>query len=837
MKNLCLCGDWQVTCLSPEKGTFTYTAPVPGCAFTDMQRMGRIEDPFWRFNNQQNGWLEQADFTYVKTFEADAAAPGAYLEFDGLDTFCSVWLNGVKLGEADDMFLRYRFPVGDALRAGENTLEVRFRSAVREVADKPLTAYAFTGERVWIRRMQCTFRWDWVDRFVTCGIFRPVRLCCPGKAELERVYVRTTALDAFGAQVAATMEFAVQGEGAMADITLTGPDGAVLLHKRRLIVEPVMDETVDLPAPQLWWPNGYGSQPLYHWNVQVYDGDLLLGGRDTRFGVRTVRLLQTPDSPGGEWEAKCRKLKEQAYLADTDQNESFSRMTILVNGKPILAKGAAWVPCEPFTSAVRDEKYRELVRLARDAHFNILRVWGGGQFEGDAFFDACDEAGIMISHDFLMACATYPEWDDWFMQHQMDEVEYGAERLRNHACLMFWTGDNENAADGNENMQDYPGRRAAWRAIEPVLKRMDPARPFVPGSPYGGVPNKSQTKGVTHNTFHLGDYGEYALAYRDGKRDMSDYKQFYEGKIARYIAEDPVMGAPQLCSLRRFMNDEDIFGADKACWRFHTKNNPTGVFEKFELFDMTEAYAQGILGAFSGDVDRVFKLQYVEYETVRVTMENIRRNKWFSSAIIYWMFNDCWPASGWSIVDYYALPKAAWYGFARAAKPVIASITEEDGQLCVYVCNDTLQAVNGAARLFVQPTAQAAPRWQYGFDVSVPANSSACVLRVPKGDVAPLLGEDAVLLCELGTNLGADRAFWLPGTLGALRRPSPSVRVLRVTADAVTVCADTYAHAVAFDGEYVFSDNYFSLLPGEEKTVTFRDSYLHEKDGFELLVW
>ena len=197
MTTLSLCGDWQVTCLSPEKGTFAYTAPVPGCAFTDMLRMGRIEDPFWRFNNQQNGWIEQADYTYVKTFTADAAAPGAYLEFDGLDTFCSVWLNGEKLGEADDMFLRYRFPVGEALRAGENTLEVRFRSAVREVADKPLTAYAFTGERVWIRRMQCTFRWDWVDRFVTCGIFKPARLCCPGKAELAVSY---THLDVYKRQ-------------------------------------------------------------------------------------------------------------------------------------------------------------------------------------------------------------------------------------------------------------------------------------------------------------------------------------------------------------------------------------------------------------------------------------------------------------------------------------------------------------------------------------------------------------------------------------------------------------------------------------------------------------
>ena len=845
MRTISLTGQWQGVCHAPS-GSFSYAAAVPGCAYSDMLRIGRIENPFWRMNNQQNNWIEQSDFTFSRSFRLDELSSDAYLEFDGLDTFCSVFLNDVKVGDADDAHLQYRFPVGKVLRMGENTLEVRFRSAVREVEDKPVQGYAFTGERIWIRRMQCTFHWDWVDRFVTCGIFRPCRLCFPGARELESVYVRTKALDAFGAQLGVTLDFKAFDASAVcfAEQEILDPDGIRVWSKKRLIVEDVMDEEIDVPAPQLWWPNGYGVQPLYLYAVKVVtaDGEAICEQK-VRFGIRTIRLLQTEDLPGSAWEKRCLELKEQEYLKDTDQNETFARFTVLVNGQPVLMKGGSWVPCEPFTSQVTDAKYRDLVMLAKEANFTALRIWGGGQFEGDALFDACDEAGILVTHDFLMACATYPEYDeDWFMPHLRAETVYGAARLRNHACLAFWTGDNENAADGNENMEDYPGRRAALRAIQPVLKEMDPARPFVPGSPYGGVPNKSQTRGVTHNTFHLGDYGQYAYDFRQGKHDMSDYRRFYEGKLARYIAEDPIMGAPQLCTLRKFMTDDDIFargeeGAKKEAWRFHTKNNPSGIFATFDLFDMTEAFAEGILGAFSGEIDRLFKLQYLEYEQIRITMENVRRSKWFSSGIIYWMFNDCWPASGWSIVDYYGLPKAAWYSFKRAAAPVIASIGEERNCYEVYVCNDTLKAAAGSARIFVQPASGGSARWSRTLTVNVPANTSQCVMRIPVSEVKPLMSDDALLICELSTQFGRDRAFCVPATPGLLRRPAPKVEVLSLTNDTVTLRADTYAHAVALDGEYVFSDNYFMMLPGEQKEIRFRKARIHEKEGFELLAW
>lgn len=835
MRTQSLCGQWKATCYSPEKGTFSFPGAVPGCAFTDLLANGSLSEPFYRFQNKENRWAEMADYLYETEFTADFTAPDAYLEFEGLDTFCTVELNGRQIGECDDAFLAYRFPVGDALKEGKNHLAVRFRSCVREVADKPLTAHAFTGERVYIRRMQCTFTWDWVDRFVTCGVYRPVRLCAPETAEIESVFVRTDALDQFGALISAELTFAVKGEGAYAHMTLTDPQGCVVWEKNRLIVEPVMDEPISLPHPQLWWPNGYGEQPLYRFEVQVEQDGRVLSRKAENLGIRTLRIVETIDEPGSEWEQLSKRLRSLPQYADTDQNEIFSRFAVVVNGQPILMKGAAWVPCEPFASAETPEKIGELIRLAKEAGMNAIRVWGGGILEQDAFYDACDRCGVLVTQDFLMACATYPEWDaGWFLKRLSQEAQQGVIRLRSHPCLAFWTGDNENAAEGNENMQDYPGRRAALVAMAPVLKQLDPTRPFIPGSPYRGTPNKSQTRGVTHNTFHLGAYGQYALDYAQGKGNMEDYRSFYEGFLARYIAEDPVMGAPMLCSLRRFMSQEDIFGEEKDCWRFHTKNNPSGIFQKFELFDMTEAYASGILGAFTSPEDRVRKLQYMQYENIRVTMENVRRHKWYSSAILYWMYNDCWPASGWSIVDYYAVPKAAYYGFARTAKPVIASIAKEEGQYRVYLCNDSLEDRAGEITLCLTDT-RGQIKWRRHARAKAKANSSQPVFFADAQELDPLFGTDCLLLCDVSESLGGDRALWIPDSIGSLKRPAPQVRVLSRTADSLTLQADSFVLAACMDGEYVFSDNFFPMLPGEQRTVSLRPTLTHRQE--ELLIY
>jgi beta-mannosidase len=456
------------------------------------------------------------------------------------------------------------------------------------------------------------------------------------------------------------------------------PAGNVIYSNKRRIVENYIEETIDIDNAELWYPNGYGQQPLYTLDLKIYkdiNNDSISDSRTVKFGIRTVKILQLPDKEGSEYYEKCLKLKKAPHVSGGnkfwDRNEDFSGFILLINNIPIMCKGANWVPCEPFPSNEADDKITYILNLASSANMNMIRIWGGGIFEKDFFYEECDRLGIMVTQDFLMACGDYPEYDDRFIDNLKKEARHAALRLRSHPCLVWWSGDNENGMAADENMIDYTGRRAALGTIAPILRELDPWRPFLPSSPYKGIPYGSVTKGTTHNTNYIGEWFQY-IRYND----FYNYREYFDNYLSRFCAEGPVMGAPSVTSLRRFMTDEDIFGEDDDIWRYHTKNNPSEAFREFEIFDYLKAISEKLFGVAVNGHDKVFKMQYTEYEWVRISMELYRRNKWFSSGMIYWMLNDCWPASGWALIDYYALPKAGYYAFRRSAKPVICAITK-----------------------------------------------------------------------------------------------------------------------------------------------------------------
>lgn len=820
MKTIDLNGNWLGSGLAPSGETLSFAGRVPGCVHADLLRQGLIPEPFWRFNADDCQWIENWSWSYEREFVLDDFAPGAYLQFDGLDVYCDVYLNGRRVGSADDMFIAHRFAAGEHLRPGKNQIKVIFYSPIALTAGKPRRDAAFTCERLYTRRMQCTYYWDWVNRFVTFGIFRDVKICLPGAADLVDAYVYTRCADDFGAQVGLEMGFDVRGEGAFAHLQILSPEGEALWEKRRLIVEEEMCETVDIENPRLWWPAGSGEQPLYALRVTVEREGRVEDAREIPFGVRTVHILQRRDLPGTPEYEKCLALKNGPHVSgknaswDRNEPEEFSGFTLIVNGRPIFCKGANWVPCEPFPSEESVEKIERLLTLAKEAGMNMIRVWGGGLFERDEFYAACDRLGLMVTQDFLMACGNYPEEEEWFLDHLRREAEGAARRLRNHPSLVWWTGDNENAMAADENMPDYPGRRSALKAIGPVLRRLDPHRDFLPSSPYGGRPNGSITRGTSHNTNYIGELFHY-IRYAD----FYDYTAYFERYLCRFCAEEPIMGAPSVCSLKKFMTEEDIFGDHDEIWRYHTKNNPAEEFREFEIYDYQKATAAKLFGAFASGQDRVFKMQYTQYEWARLTMEQYRREKWFSSGLIYWMLDDCWPATGWALIDYYGVPKAGWYGVKRAAKPVICSIEKREGAYLAWVASDACQAAQGRLTLFVQPFE--GPRQVVAqADFEVPANTSLCALRAPAGDIEPLLNERCLLMCEIEGPGLRDRTFHFEKRPQDLAFPRARVTAKRNEDGSIAVAADCYVHALGLDGDCVFGDNFFTLLPGEARTVT-----------------
>ena len=810
-----LSGIWQCRVTDGAAHDYTIPASVPGCVHTDLQAAGILPDLFWRDHNDLCQWVEDCDVTYTRTFVPETPELPSVITFRGLDTYCEIFLNGMKIGEADDMFIPWTFPA-TGLRAGENTLEVRFRSPIREVKACPKRHGAFTTERINTRRMQCTYGWDWVARFVTMGIWREVTLDVLAADRLEHVYVWTESVNSYAAKVGVKAAFSAVSGDAWAELEITDPDGVCVWKRSRRILattrgasEAELSAFIDLPGAKLWYPMGYGEQPLY--TLRIRTGETV---SETVFGIRTVEILEIEDAPGSPEAEKAAWLKTRTQMQEWDRNEGSSSFILLVNGLRIFCPGANWVPAEPFPSAETPEKFERLARLARDGNVRMLRVWGGGIFEDDAFYSACDRLGILVTQDFLMACGAYPEDEDDFIEKLKREARAGALQLRNHPSLVWWSGDNENAVRGDENMPHYNGRRAALEAIGPVLSALDPHRRFLPSSPYGGVPYASGVRGTTHNTQYLGNFFAWVR-----ENDFTDYRSYFETYLARFCAEQPAMGMPYVSSLRKFLTDADIFGEDTSMSEYHTKNNPG--LGAITLYGYVERLARGMFGEFADGHDRTKKMQLLHTEWVRISLELFRRNAWFSSGIIYWMYNDCWPAANsWSIVDYYCAPKPAYYMFRRCAAPVMSSVTREDGEYRVYVCHTGTDSINVTGRLYVYDIESGAEPWELRTEFFGISNESRCVLRVPEEVLAKRLGSRAVLLWDMETDCGrSDRAFFLPENFGDMQWESGDAEILAEDGETLTVKAPVTIPTLLLDVPYVLDDNSFFMKKGEVRIL------------------
>ncbi|MBQ6471507.1 MAG: hypothetical protein IJJ33_05960 [Victivallales bacterium] len=813
-------GHWKVIGYSPEGKTLELDGLVPGCVHTDLLNAGLLPDLFWRDNAERTRWVETWNWAYEREFTAPAVSPGATLEFEGLDTYCTVCLNGQVVGKADNMFLPHSFPAR-GLKEGANTIRLVFHSPITATNGLPSRPAAFTAERLYTRRLQCTYSWDWVDRFVTMGCFRHVCLHLPERREIADLNVETRAVDGFGALLHCRVAFIGTATDVFCHLTLIAPDGTQVLSKRRRVVEESMTEWLDVENPSLWWPNGYGEQPLYRLTAQLEteSGDTL-ESKSLAVGIRTIRIVQHRDKPGSASFERCQQLKQKPHVSgerafwDRNREDEFSSFTLLVNGVPIFCKGANWVPCEPFPSQETPTKIRCLLEMTRQANANMIRIWGGGLFEQDFFYDECDRLGLLVTQDFLMACGSYPEDDEDFLRQLSLEAEHACRRLRNHACLAWWSGDNENGMGADEDMVVYGGRRAAMRTIAPIIERLDPNRPFLPSSPYKGRPFGSITCGTTHNTNYIGEWFSYIRHH-----DMTDYRSYFENYLSRFCAEGPIMGFDRPSSLHRFMTEEDIYGEDDSMLRFHTKNNPSEVFREFQIYDYLCAIADKLLGTGACAQDRILKRQYVQYEWIRITMEQYRREKWFSSGMIYWMLDDIWPANGWAIVDYYARPKAAWYALRRACARVVASIGKGEGDVVrLFVCVDGRAPAAGKARLFLQPFDSPTPLWSREADYHVEANSSQVVLEV----APPPVGAEAILVAEIAGEDYHDRAWLFESRPQDCRFPGVAPKVVAADEASITLQATQYVHAVELDGDCFFEDNFFSMLPGETRVIHYR---------------
>lgn len=796
MKKIYLHDGWT---LYNEK-TGKLSATVPGCVHTDLLAHKVIDDPFYRDNSLGCQWIENEDWSYSTTFDAELGE--ASLVFEGLDTYTDIYLNGERLGGTDNMFIPHAFDVTGKLKSENNVLEVRFRSPIKEVEGCPQRSGAFTTERINTRRIQCTYSWDWCERLVTCGIYRPVYLSYKNGIDVKDVFVCTDSIDRFSAQLYVEIEFENTGKGEVATLEIIAPDGKTVAQTAFFADLPKFIRRIDVPSPELWYPAGYGDQPLY--TIRVSVGENLL---ERTFGIRTVKIVQLTDPEGSEYREKA------LAIAVTDQGKRYSHnsktsgFAVIVNGEQVFCRGGNWVPCEPFPSAETDEKIRFLVKKAREMGANFLRVWGGGLFEKEAFYDECDRQGILVAQDFLMACGIYPEYEDWFINALKRESEFAVRYLRNHPCLAWWHGDNENATLGNDLLPDYFGRRSALLGLADAIYTLD-RRPFLLSSPFGGDVYASLTAGTAHITNYLGGIFVYFT-----NESCTDYKEYFSVLIGRFVSEDGTFGASGRSSMLRFMTEDDLLNDEsEEMILFHTKNNP-GLHR--HLFYNCRDFAEKILGKFENGEDKFFKYKYIQYEWVRVVFENHRRNMGYSNGLVFWMFNDCWPAAlGWSFVDYYRMPKASYYSFNRLSAPVVTSVDVKDGKYFLYISADKESvSVKSSTTAYLLKNGKVVNTCTLTAEHN---GYGATATEIPFGYDA-----DAVIVCDTEWDGGSDRCFYKNGGLEIV--PTDAITVER-NENTITITAKEYVHAVEIECDLTLSDNYFSLMNGESKTISLPES-------------
>ena len=784
-------GRWEVLGFAPGEvePRLALSGQVPGQVHVDLAAEGIIPDPFWRDQAEQCQWVETWEWRYRRTFHVSAGLLTGWdvLQFEGLDTFAEVFLNGRRLGQAANMFVPHWFEVGGLVEEGENRVEVCFAPPARALADRPMDGYpsCFSSDRVYARKMQCSYGWDWVHRFVTAGIWRPVQLACYDRARIDDVFVQTTKLDDDWALL--NCELTVErrtNEAVVAHVDILDPLGRCISSHLMDVLQPTLRFPVSIQQPDLWWPNGSGGQPLYACRVRLTGPeDAELDTRTVSFGIRTVEIEQIPDKRG-------------------------SSFAFRVNGERIFARGGNWVPADAFPARLTKARYSRLLGLARDAHVNMLRAWGGGIYEPEPFWQACNRMGIMVIQDFLLACAQYPEQDPGFLEMLRGEFRQAIRALRNHPALVLWSGNNELGMNSDPDT-DFCGRRIAQEVSEPLCRELDPTRPYLPTSPYGGSPNNSADAGDCHRS-----------AWYDGefqRSSMRDYRRRIARFSGRFLSESAVPGAPPLRSLLKFMAAEDLVDPEAVMWEYRTKDNPYNGIEDLTHFRMLERTAELLFGETLNPHAKVQHMEYVQYEWIRLTTEALRCNR-ACNGLLFWMYNDAWPASGWSVVDYYGFGKAGYYAMKRAFQPVIAALRPSSKGARVSVCNDGRTRVACGVTTRFQPWS-GEPEWVREEEVEVAPGSTVNVVEIPRNDFKG----QGVLVCDVEAGDSRDRAVFYHGMPREMGLPTA---LLRTTAHQgngregfITVGTDCYARVVSLEADLDFSDNYFDLLPGEERTI------------------
>lgn len=784
------------------------SARVPGTVHQDLLDHGRLPDPFYGMNEQKVQWVEKEDWLYRTVFTVTAdqlKSDAAWLTFEGLDTYADVYLNGSLLLKADNMFVGHKLAVKDVLREGENRLMIRFRSPVEETAPQWDTdGFNYPADNdhsekrmsVYTRKAPYSYGWDWGIRLATSGIWRPVKLTFCNGAAIDDFFVRQQEVTEQVAKVDNLLEINnVTSTSKEAQVKVVYAYGEQADTLTRTVVLQPGKNSLSMPAwiekPHLWMPNGWGDPALYTFTATVSVDGKEVASREEAIGLRSIRVVMEDDKDGKSF-----------YFE--------------VNGKPMFAKGSNYIPGDALLPNMTGERYARLFEDIRAANMNMVRVWGGGIYEDDRFYEEADRNGILVWQDFIFACTTYPH-DPTFLKRVSEEAVYNMRRLRNHASLAMWCGNNEiyegmrywgwkdkySPVVWKEMTEGYD---VLFRQLLPELVAAnDPGRFYMHGSPYEANWGRPES-------WKIADSHNWGTWY--GQKPFESL----DTEIPRFMSEYGFQAFPEMKTIRMFASPED-YELESPVMNAHQKAS-IGNF----LIKKTMALYYKVPEKFE---DLIYAGLILQGQGMRHGIEAHRRHRPYCMGSLPWQLNDSWPVVSWSSIDYYGNWKAMHYQIRRAFAPVLVDAIKEGNNLSYYIMSDRLTDEELTLNLELMDFNGKVYRKQK-VDGLLPANTSKLFYQEPVEQA--LAGRDSattfmhmVVKSKKGEVL-SDEIYYFAHPKDQLLPKTPlqwQVKQKKGYCE-VTVKADKLARDIFIEVPVQgvrFSDNFFDLLPGQKKKV------------------
>ena len=809
MIQLTLNGTWKMrNCNTSE----WIEGSVPGSVFCDLINAGKIEDPYYRDNASAAFALPEFDYEYGRSFvvgEELLSCEKILLCCEGLDTLAKVYINGRLLAETNDMHRTYEFDVRDVIHAGENVINIIFLSPSNYVRKmdriKPLAEA--TGQSTpgypHLRKAHSMFGWDSEPEIPDSGIWRDISIKGFDSARIDHIYTRQKHEDG---RVTVNAEIALErwyNGDLEIDASILTPKGrelkaAVTVSGSKAVVSLPIDD------PQLWWPNGFGEQPLYEMTVVLKKGAKVLDEKRLTIGLRTFKVRMEPDQWG----------------------ESFE---FVVNGVPVFAKGGDYIPLDKFLPACRGERLEQMVKDCAEANFNCIRVWGGAIFPDDEFFDYCDRYGLIVWQDLMFACAYYDLTED-FIENIIRETEDNVRRIRNHPCLGLWCGNNENEwLYDLWHVERMPHSRVDYLRqyeviLAGVLRENDPDRLYWPSSPSSGGCFEDPN-GEAKGDGHCWD------VWHNATKPYTGYTDYYY----RFTSEYGLQGMPCMKTVEEFTLPEDR-NISSYVMDFHERNsdhngNPKIVYYVLETMKYPKDFKH-----------LVYASQVVQADATAFGSEHWRRNYGRCMGALYWQINDCWPAPTWASIDYKGRWKALHYYAKRFFAPVLASAIEKDGRVEIYVVNDLPREFEGRLTWRVRDNSSNIIK-QEALDIKISKLGSKAYVSIDTDKlVAESLKREQYLEYSLEISGEAvSGGTWLFARPKHFKFLDPGISAdVSETGDAfvLKVASKAFAKSVELDlksADCRFSDNYFDLSGGDAKEILIKKDSISGSMDIETL--